>query len=75
MNLAALHSGSGFLLSNSWRSMARPIEPTSVHGTCRTWRDVRLESAFGDIAEVAPKEVSERALLVAFRGLTLDGSV
>jgi hypothetical protein len=32
---------------------AQQIFATSVHGTFRTWRDVRLASAFGGIAEVA----------------------
>ena len=38
------------MLQNVKKVLANP-EP-STHGTFRTWRDVRLESAFGGIAEV-----------------------
>jgi hypothetical protein len=36
--------------ANVKKILANP-EP-STHGTFRTWRDVRVESAFGGIAEV-----------------------
>jgi hypothetical protein len=38
------------MLQNVKKVLANP-EP-STHGTFRTWRDVRLESAFGGKAEV-----------------------
>jgi hypothetical protein len=38
------------MLQNVKKVLANP-EP-STHGTFRTWHNVRLESAFGDIAEV-----------------------